>query len=94
MTVVNWSGVELFASPWAIPGVHEEVSFGSVQSELRLDGAEGYEKAEREVLDSLRGKAASLGANAIVGFALNVDPFAGTGFYLRVSGMAVRLVDT
>jgi uncharacterized protein YbjQ (UPF0145 family) len=94
--------VELYTSPW-VSGTRAAAYFGPISSELFLaDGAvedrsEAWEKAERELLESLRDKARALGANAVVGLEVTLDPFAHvdgsdrTGLRLHAVGTAAKL---
>ena len=55
-----------------------------------------WSKAERELLESLRDKARGLGANAVVGLEVTLDPFAlsekgTTGLRLHAVGTAAKL---
>jgi hypothetical protein len=73
--------VELYTSPW-VSGTRAAAYFGPISSELfladdpEMDRGEAWSKAERELLESLRDKARRLGANAVVGLEVTLDPFA------------------
>ena len=73
--------VELYTSPW-VSGTRAAAYFGPISSELFLqddqveDRSSAWSKAERELLESLRDKARLLGANAVVGLEVTLDPFA------------------
>jgi uncharacterized protein YbjQ (UPF0145 family) len=94
--------VELYTSPW-VSGTRAAAYFGPISSELFLeddsveDRTEAWTKAERELLESLRDKARSLGANAVVGLEVTLDPFArsaeneATGLRLSAVGTAAKL---
>ncbi len=93
--------VELYTSPW-VSGTRAAAYFGPISSELFLeddsveDRSEAWSKAERELLESLRDKARSLGANAVVGLEVTLDPFAkneaeATGLRLHAVGTAAKL---
>jgi uncharacterized protein YbjQ (UPF0145 family) len=94
--------VELYTSPW-VSGTRAAAYFGPISSELFLeddsveDRTEAWSKAERELLESLRDKARSLGANAVVGLEVTLDPFARapetekTGLRLHAVGTAAKL---
>jgi len=94
--------VELYTSPW-VSGTRAAAYFGPISSELFLeddsveDRTEAWSKAERELLESLRDKARSLGANAVVGLEVTLDPFArsaeneATGLRLHAVGTAAKL---
>lgn len=94
--------VELYTSPW-VSGTRAAAYFGPISSELFLeddrveDRSEAWSKAERELLESLRDKARSLGANAVVGLEVTLDPFARatdsevTGLRLHAVGTAAKL---
>lgn len=94
--------VELYTSPW-VSGTRAAAYFGPISSELFLeddtveDRSEAWAKAERELLESLRDKARSLGANAVVGLEVTLDPFArspesnATGLRLHAVGTAAKL---
>jgi len=94
--------VELYTSPW-VSGTRAAAYFGPISSELLLedeaveDRTEAWTKAERELLESLRDKARSLGANAVVGLEVTLDPFARledtetTGLRLHAVGTAAKL---
>jgi hypothetical protein len=94
--------VELYTSPW-VSGTRAAAYFGPISSELFLeddsveDRVEAWTKAERELLESLRDKARSLGANAVVGLEVTLDPFAkapdteATGLKLHAVGTAAKL---
>ena len=94
--------VELYTSPW-VSGTRAAAYFGPISSELFLeddsvkDRSEAWTKAERELLESLRDKARSLGANAVVGLEVTLDPFARladtdtTGLRLHAVGTAAKL---
>lgn len=95
-------GVGLYTSPW-VSGTRAAAYFGPISSELFLedDPVESYpavySKAERELFESLCDKAHGLGANAVVGLDVTVDPFARhpktdvTGLRLHAVGTAVDL---
>ena len=94
--------VELYTSPW-VSGTRAAAYFGPISSELFLeddsveDRVEAWTCAERELLESLREKARSLGANAVVGLEVTLDPFAQdgeketTGLRLHAVGTAAKL---
>jgi len=94
--------VELYTSPW-VSGTRAAAYFGPISSELFLeddsvdDRVEAWTRAERELLESLREKARSLGANAVVGLEVTLDPFAheeekdATGLRLHAVGTAAKL---
>ncbi len=94
--------VELYTSPW-VSGTRAAAYFGPISSELFLEDASvedrstAWSKAERELLESLRDKARSLGANAVVGLEVTLDPFArcsdtdATGLRLHAVGTAAKL---
>jgi hypothetical protein len=94
--------VELYTSPW-VSGTRAAAYFGPISSELFLpdssveDRSEAWSKAERELLESLRDKARVLGANAVVGLEVTLDPFAvlaetaTTGLRLHAVGTAAKL---
>ena len=94
--------VELYTSPW-VSGTRAAAYFGPISSELFLedssvsDRTEAWTKAERELLESLRDKARGLGANAVVGLEVTLDPFArsketeATGLRLHAVGTAAKL---
>jgi uncharacterized protein YbjQ (UPF0145 family) len=96
------SEVELYTSPW-VSGTRAAAYFGPISSELFLEDAsvedrtEAWTKAERELLESLRDKARALGANAVVGLEVTLDPFAhaaetnATGLKLHAVGTAAKL---
>ncbi len=96
------SDVELYTSPW-VSGTRAAAYFGPISSELFLpddsleDRTEAWIRAERELLESLRDKARTLGANAVVGLEVTLDPFArneekdGTGLHLHAVGTAAKL---
>ncbi len=93
--------VELYTSPW-VAGTRAVEYFGPVSSELFLEDsavenrADAWAKAELELLESLRDKAHTLGANAVVGLEITLDPFAqsetdATGLKLHAVGTAAKL---
>ena len=94
--------VELYTSPW-VSGTRAAAYFGPISSELFLeddsvdDRVEAWTRAEKELLESLREKARSLGANAVVGLEVTLDPFAKaeekdtTGLRLHAVGTAAKL---
>lgn len=93
--------VELYTSPW-VSGTRAAAYFGPISSELFLEDASvedrsaAWTKAERELLESLRDKARTLGANAVVGLEVTLDPFAqsetgATGLKLHAVGTAAKL---
>ena len=94
--------VELYTSPW-VSGTRAAAYFGPISSELFLqddqveDRSSAWTKAERELLESLRDKARLLGANAVVGLEVTLDPFAratdseATGLRLHAVGTAAKL---
>ena len=97
------SDVELYTSPW-VSGTRAAAYFGPISSELFLaddsveDRTTAWMRAERELLESLRDKARTLGANAVVGLEVTLDPFAqstnsseGTGLRLHAVGTAAKL---
>ncbi len=94
--------VELYTSPW-VSGTRAAAYVGPISSELVLpddsveDRSAAWTRAERELLESLREKARSLGANAVVGLEVTLDPFAKaeekdvTGLRLHAVGTAAKL---
>jgi uncharacterized protein YbjQ (UPF0145 family) len=94
--------VELYTSPW-VSGTRAAAYFGPISAELFLedslveDRTEAWSKAERELLESLRDRARALGANAVVGLEVTLDPFArkgdtdATGLRLHAVGTAAKL---
>ncbi len=97
------SDVELYTSPW-VSGTRAAAYFGPISSELFLpddsleDRSAAWTRAERELLESLRDKARTLGANAVVGLEVTLDPFAHqsddekeTGLRLHAVGTAAKL---
>jgi uncharacterized protein YbjQ (UPF0145 family) len=94
--------VELYTSPW-VSGTRAAAYFGPISSELFLEDAHvedrsaAWSKAERELLEALRDKARALGANAVVGLEVTLDPFAqapetgSTGLRLHAVGTAAKL---
>ncbi len=90
--------VELYTSPW-VSGTRAAAYFGPISSELFLedesfeDRSAAWSKAERELLESLRDKARSLGANAVVGLEVTLDPFACQA-ETEVSGLRLHAVGT
>jgi hypothetical protein len=94
--------VELYTSPW-VSGTRAAAYFGPISSELFLeddpetDRSDAWSKAERELLESLRDKARTLGANAVVGLEVTLDPFAQAkdsdrkGLRLYAVGTAAKL---
>jgi uncharacterized protein YbjQ (UPF0145 family) len=94
--------VELYTSPW-VSGTRAVGYFGPISSSLFLadasveDRSEAWEKAELELLESLRDKARATGANAVVGLEVTLDPFAVgeatglTGLRLHAVGTAAKL---
>ncbi len=94
--------VELYTSPW-VSGTRAAAYFGPISSELFLEDAQvedrsaAWTKAERELLEALRDKARALGANAVVGLEVTLDPFAqapesgATGLRLHAVGTAAKL---
>lgn len=94
--------VELYTSPW-VSGTRAAAYFGPISSELFLpddsleDRSAAWSRAERELLESLRDKARTLGANAVVGLEVTLDPFASaedkevTGLRLHAVGTAAKL---
>ena len=95
--------VELYTSPW-VSGTRAAAYFGPISSELFLpddsveDRSAAWTRAERELLESLREKARTLGANAVVGLEVTLDPFAqscdnekDTGLHLHAVGTAAKL---
>ena len=95
--------VQLSTSPW-VSGTRSAVYFGPIHSELflhdelpqnRVAACAMWGKAVQELLEALRDRARSLGANAVVGLAVSLDPFARSksgvkGMRLRSVGTAVR----
>jgi uncharacterized protein YbjQ (UPF0145 family) len=102
MTYAPPAEVELHASPW-VSGTRAAAYFGPISSGLFLadtsveDRSEAWERAERELLESIRDKARALGANAVVGLEVTLDPFAEgqatgkTGLRLHAVGTAAKL---
>ncbi len=95
--------VELYTSPW-VSGTRAAAYFGPISSELFLsddsveDRSAAWTRAERELLESLREKARTLGANAVVGLEVTLDPFSqscenekDTGLRLHAVGTAAKL---
>jgi len=79
--ITSKAGVELFSSPWA-SGTRAACYFGPISAALFLaDCAEqrrstAWGQAHRDLIDLIGSRAAALGANAIVGFEVVLDPFA------------------
>ena len=97
------SDVELYTSPW-VSGTRAAAYFGPISSELFLpddsleDRTAAWIRAERELLESLRDKARTLGANQRVEFGLRQQDDAdqneekdGTGLRLHAVGTAAKL---
>ena len=90
--------VDLYTSPW-VSGTRAAAYFGPISAELFLDDAtvgnraEAWGKAEIELLESLRDKARMLGANAVVGLEVTLDPFAQSK-QTRASGLLLHAVGT
>jgi hypothetical protein len=92
--------VEIYTSPW-VSGARSVVHFGPISAEFFLaddliESSAAFSKAEHELLESLRDKARTLGANGVVGLEVTVDPFARSetgesGIWLRAVGTAVRV---
>jgi len=94
--------VDLYTSPW-VSGTRAAAYFGPISSELFLpdegvqDRSSAWTEAEHHLLDTLRQKARSLGANAVVGLEVTLDPFARalesdhTGLRLHAVGTAARI---
>ncbi len=93
--------VELFWSPW-VSGTRSVTYLGPISSELFLesgldhDRSGAWSKAERELLESIRDRARAVGANAVVGIEVTVDPFARSdagvkGIRCSAAGTAVRI---
>jgi hypothetical protein len=93
--------VELHTSPW-VCGTRAAAYFGAIDTDLFIadkglvDRVEAWTAAEKELLEGLRVKAAALGANAVVGLEVTLDPFAKSaegepGLRLRAVGTAARL---
>lgn len=99
---VEWDGVALFTSPW-VSGLKAASYFGPISVELWADdGVESereaaWVKAEAKLLEKLREKAFQLGANAVVGLDITLNPFAVhsvtnvPGLYLHAVGTAAKL---
>ena len=93
-------GVQLYDSPW-VSGTRAVAYFGPILCELFVedgvdDRTEAWEKAEGQLLEALRDKAQALGANAVVGFEVTLDPFAksktgAAGLSLQAVGTAAKL---
>ena len=93
--------VELFWSPW-VSGTRSVTYLGPIRSVLFLesgldhDRSGAWSKAERELLESIRDRARAVGANAVVGLEVTVDPFARSdagvkGIRCSAAGTAVRI---
>ena len=94
--------VDLYTSPW-VSGTRAAAYFGPISAELFLEDAaagnrsEAWCKAEIELLESLRARARPLGANAVVGLEVTLDPFAHSketaskGLLLHAVGTAAKL---
>jgi uncharacterized protein YbjQ (UPF0145 family) len=92
--------VEIYTSPW-VSGARTAVYFGTVAAEVFLvrdlvAKSAALNKAAQELFDSLRDEARRLGANAVVGLEVTLDPFARSetgesGVWLRAVGSAVSL---
>jgi uncharacterized protein YbjQ (UPF0145 family) len=92
--------VEIYTSPW-VSGTRAAVFFGTVTAEVFLvrdvaAKSAGLNKAAQELFEALRDKARALGANAVVGLEVTLDPFARSeagvgGIWLRAVGSAVNL---
>ena len=91
--------VELYTSPW-VSGTRAAAYFGPISSELFLpdeevtDRTAAWTKAERELLESLRDKARTLGANAVVGLEVTLDPFARAPENEAITGLRLHAVGT
>ena len=94
--------VDLYTSPW-VSGTRAAAYFGPISTELFLEDSAGgnrseaWCKAEIELLESLRDRARALGANAVVGLEVTLDPFAHSktddarGLLLHAVGTAAKL---
>ena len=99
---VEWDGVALFTSPW-VSGLSAKAYFGPISVELWIDDGVESERealwvsAEARLLENLREKAFKLGANAVVGVDITLNPFAvhkttnTPCLYLHVVGTAAKL---
>lgn len=100
--VTEGDDVDLYTSPW-VSGTRAAAYFGPISSEMFLpddpdaDRSDAWTKAEHELLTSLRDKARTLGANAVVGLEVTLDPFAESrktgdkGLRLSAVGTAAKL---
>ena len=93
--------VGLHQSPW-VAGTRATAQRGRVWAEIFVDDREpdrrrAWDKAHRELLESVRDRARARGANAVVGLELCIDPFAcgpdgdGCGVRFTAEGAAVVL---
>lgn len=94
--------VDLYTSPW-VSGTRAAAYFGPISSELFLEDssvasrADAWAKAEVELLESLRDRGRVLGANAVVGLEVTLDPFShcketgAPGLLLQAVGTAAKL---
>ena len=92
--------VEVYTSPW-VSGTRAAAYFGPVSTAIFLadedteDRVKDWLRLELELMDSIKQKAHNLGANAIVGIEVTLDPFAEqegkVGLRLHAVGTAARL---
>lgn len=100
-TAPDWEGVALFTAQW-VSGLQARDYFGSIMVEfwapelVTSDCDEAWPAAESILLERLREKAAKMGANAVVGLDITLNPFAihsdgSRRLYLRAAGTAAKL---
>ncbi len=91
--------VQLYASPW-VSGTRAAIHFGQVSAEIFVpdgspDRVDAWARGESDLLERLRAKAHALHANAVVGCAVEADPFfeaeGCVGLRLYAAGTAARL---
>ncbi len=82
--------VEIFTSPW-VSGTRAASYYGPVMVELVCEA--DWEENILAIVEQLRERARDLGANAVVGFELTLDPFYGPGSSLKMlaTGTAAKL---
>lgn len=95
---LDLDSVEVYISPW-VSGTRAVVFYGTISSTVFVEERESvpevWDKAIAAALRIIKEKAALMGANAITGFEVIVDPFAvegtGCGLSVYMQGTATKL---
>jgi hypothetical protein len=91
---IEVGGIHLHSGPW-VSGMRAAAYFGCLPHSIHRTRGCDVEEALAELLEGLADKARALGANAVAGVELSIDPWAWLGdvacVHLHVVGSSARL---